>query len=60
MFSGRGGEAHLSGILQREFQKMVPDNQQLCVFVCVSVVCVCVVVGGGGGRCKWVRTPNLL
>lgn len=49
MFSGReGGEAHLSGILQREFQKMVPDNQQLCVSVCVSVVCVCVVGGGGG------------
>lgn len=40
---GGGGEAHLSGILQREFQKMVPDNQQLCVSVCV---CLC---GGGGG-----------
>lgn len=38
MFSGReGGEAHLSGILQREFQKMVLDNQQLCM------------CGGGGG-----------
>lgn len=47
MFSGRGGgEAHLSGILQREFQKMVPDNQQLCVSVCV---CLCGGGGGGGG-----------
>lgn len=37
VFREWGGEAHLSGILQREFQKMVLDNQQLCM------------CGGGGG-----------
>lgn len=55
MFSGReGGEAHLSGILQREFQKMVPDNQQLCVSVCV---CLCG-GGGGGGGCRSALVLN--
>lgn len=57
---GAGGEAHLSGISQREFQKMVPDNQQLCVSVCVSVVCVCVVGGGVNGSVPPIHSRSAL